>query len=108
MNKRSDPARKAPPSLSRRLHRLHATAPRPRLPGNERHRAARVDGGELCRVERLPEVFVPELDAGLFADGGASAVPSAVLFDNSPYSTVTLFARLRGWSASFPMKTAVW
>ena len=23
------------------------------------------------------------------------------------YSTVTLFARLRGWSASFPMTTAV-
>ncbi len=23
------------------------------------------------------------------------------------YSTVTLFARLRGWSASLPMKTAV-
>ncbi len=26
----------------------------------------------------------------------------------SPYSTVTDFARLRGWSASFPMMTAVW
>jgi hypothetical protein len=25
-----------------------------------------------------------------------------------PYSTVTDFARLRGWSASFPMTTAVW
>ncbi|GAB6845133.1 hypothetical protein JCM2811A_41350 [Methylorubrum rhodinum] len=24
------------------------------------------------------------------------------------YSTVTDFARLRGWSTSFPMKTAVW
>ena len=24
------------------------------------------------------------------------------------HSTVTLFAKLRGWSASFPMKTAVW
>jgi hypothetical protein len=26
----------------------------------------------------------------------------------SPYSTVTDFARLRGWSASLPMMTAVW
>jgi hypothetical protein len=26
----------------------------------------------------------------------------------SPYSTVTDFARLRGWSASLPMTTAVW
>lgn len=44
----------------------------------------------------------------LLVGGAASAVPSAELFDITPYSTVTLFARLRGWSASFPMKTAVW
>jgi hypothetical protein len=25
-----------------------------------------------------------------------------------PHSTVTDFARLRGWSTSFPMNTAVW
>ena len=32
--------------------------------------------------------------------------PSACLF--ADYSTVTDFARLRGWSASLPMMTAVW
>ncbi len=30
-----------------------------------------------------------------------------VLFENSAYSTVTLFARLRGWSTSVPFSTAV-
>jgi hypothetical protein len=29
-------------------------------------------------------------------------------FPFSPYSTVTDLARLRGWSTSVPMKTAVW
>jgi hypothetical protein len=27
--------------------------------------------------------------------------------DSGPYSTVTLFARLRGWSTSVPLATAV-
>ena len=27
---------------------------------------------------------------------------------NKCYSTVTLFARLRGWSISVPLRTAVW
>ena len=34
-------------------------------------------------------------------------VVAALFATTAPYSTVTLFARLRGWSASFPMKTAV-
>ena len=35
---------------------------------------------------------------------------AAALFDNRArrYSTVTLFARLRGWSTSVPFKTATW
>jgi hypothetical protein len=32
----------------------------------------------------------------------------AQIGEGSPYSTVTDFARLRGWSTSVPMMTAVW
>ena len=69
---------------------------------------------------------VPDLHAGLITEnsrGGKSPpprnkaredrpfAPHRDLVGNvmaSPYSTVTDFARLRGWSASLPMMTAVW
>ena len=40
-------------------------------------------------------------------DGPRAARAHLALTKAPPYSTVTLFAKLRGWSASFPMKTAV-
>ena len=41
-------------------------------------------------------------------EGEGVAAPAVKGHGGNRYSTVTLFARLRGWSTSVPFKTATW
>jgi hypothetical protein len=67
----------------------------------------------LLRIEGLEEVHGVAEDPGARASGGRGEL--SIVLESWPvfpspspgYSTVTLFARLRGWSTSQPRRTAM-
>jgi hypothetical protein len=67
-----------------------------------------VNPGELWNREVLKDLFRSHLQPTFSGNQtGYSRAGSGLVGNACDYSTVTDFARLRGWSTSVPMNTAV-
>jgi hypothetical protein len=65
-------------------------------------------GAGSCSAPDVPGAVKGGSLAGFLALAALLGPRTGTGYSTVTYSTVTDFARLRGWSTSFPMKTAVW
>ena len=67
-----------------------------------------IQAGKQRREGRLIDATDAGVTGGMLTTSQSTPEAAARRRRRAPYSTVTLFARFRGWSTSHPRRTATW